>query len=600
MTNILTYLPAEGAAKYAERTALTERRPDGTWLPISWNDFHLLSGRMAVAMEVLGMAPQQRIGIFSANSVRSLIVDFAAYANRIIPVSIYSTSSQEQVDYIAADADLRLLFVGDPKQYAIARKTAALNPHLRIVILSGFAPDASDGSTMTFEQLLKLGENASALSFAEVETRRSASTPEDVATLIYTSGTTGEPKGAVLPHSCLTAALEMHRSFLTSLSEHDVSLCYLPLSHIFEKAWTYFCLYMGIVVNINPNPREIEAAIREVRPTCMCSVPRFWEKVYTTIDRKLAEYGFFKRVFFRRAHKIGRRRNIDYVRFGKRVPKLLEKRYRFYEKEVFGPLRRLIGVENGNIYPTAGAPLSPDIAEFFQSCGINVLIGYGLSETTATVAVWPHTGFMFGSVGIPLPGVEVKISGQGEILVKGPTVMRGYYNKPKATAEAFTSDGWFRTGDAGHFDSEGQLVLTDRIKDLFKTSNGKYIAPQAIESKLGEDRFIEQVAVIGDKRKYVTAIIIPAFEALKEYARKKHIAYRNLEDLVRNVDVRSMIASRIERLQKGFAGFEKIKKFTLLPNPFTMENGELTNTLKIRRSVINDRYSREIEAMYTV
>lgn len=600
MDNILTNLPAEGEAKYAGRTAMSERKPDGTWQPLSWTDFNTDTNRMAAALEILGITPQQHIGIFTANSVRALVVDFAAYANRVIPVSIYSTSSQQQVDYIVSDADIRLLFVGDAKQYAIARKTAASHPGLRIVLLYDSEPEAGDSSTMTFGQLLELGASASELTVAEVEARRSAASADDVATLIYTSGTTGEPKGAILPHSCLTAALEMHRNFLTSLSDRDVSLCYLPLSHIFEKAWTYFCLYMGIVVNVNPNPRDIEAAIREVRPSCMCSVPRFWEKVYAAIDGKLADYGFFKRMFFRRALKVGRRRNLDYARFGRKAPKLLELAYRFFEKEVFAPLRRVIGVENGNIYPTAGAPLSPQIAEFFQACGINVLIGYGLSETTATVTVWPHTGFIFGSVGIPLPGVEVKVSDQGEVLVKGPTVMRGYYNKPEATAEAFTSDGWFRTGDAGHFDAEGQLVLTDRIKDLFKTSNGKYIAPQAIESRLGEDRFIEQVAVIGDKRKYVTAIIIPAFEALKEYARKKHIAYRNLEDLVRNADIRNMIASRIERLQKGFAGFEKIKKFTLLPSPFTMENGELTNTLKIRRPVINDHYSREIEAMYAV
>lgn len=600
MNNILTYLPAEGAAKYAGRTAMSERKPDGTWQPLSWNDFNLYTNRLAAALEILGITPQQHIGIFTANSVRSLIVDFAAYANRIIPVSIYSTSSQDQVDYIVADADIRILFVGDPKQFAIAQKTAASRPNMRIVTLYDSESDASDGMTMTFAQLLALGESASELTAAEVEARRSAATPDDVATLIYTSGTTGEPKGAILPQSCFTAALEMHRTYLTTLSDRDVSLCYLPLSHVFEKTWTYFCLYMGMVVNVNPNPRDIESAIREVRPSCMCSVPRFWEKVYAVIDGKLSDYGFFKRIFFKSALRVGRRRNLDYVRFGKKAPRFLEIAYRFFEKEVFAPLRRVIGVENGNIYPTAGAPLSPQIAEFFQACGINVLIGYGLSETTATVTVWPHTGFIFGSVGIPLPGVDVKVSEQGEVLVKGPTVMRGYYNKPEATAEAFTPDGWFRTGDAGHFDSVGQLVLTDRIKDLFKTSNGKYIAPQALESRLGEDRFIEQVAVIGDKRKYVTAIIIPAFEALKEYAKKKHIAYKNLEDLVRNADIRSMIESRIERLQRGFAGFEKIKKFTLLPNPFTMENGELTNTLKIRRPVINDHYSREIEAMYAM
>lgn len=299
-----------------------------------------------------------------------------------------------------------------------------------------------------------------------------------------------------------------------------------------------------------------------------------------------------------RALNIGRRRNIDYVRLGLKAPWWIEKQYQFFDKKVFSLLRKAIGVENGNIFPTAGAPLSANIVEFLQSCGINIVIGYGLSETTATVTCFPQTGYEIGTVGTRMPGVEVKIGEENEILVKGATVMRGYYNKPEATAEAFTADGWLRTGDAGYIDESGALVLTERIKDLFKTSNGKYIAPQALESRLGEDKFIEQVAVIGDKRKYVTAIIIPAFEALKEYARKKHIQYRTMEDLIKNTDVRKMIQERIDILQENFAGFERIKKFTLLPQEFTMEAGELTNTLKIRRPVINRRYAREIEAMY--
>ncbi|MDE6287633.1 MAG: AMP-binding protein, partial [Muribaculaceae bacterium] len=230
--------------------------------------------------------------------------------------------------------------------------------------------------------------------------------------------------------------------------------------------------------------------------------------------------------------------------------------------------------------------------------GVNIVIGYGLSETTATVTCYPEVGYEFGSVGVPIPGVQIRIGEENEIQVKAPTVMRGYYNRPKDTAEAFTADGWLRTGDAGYIDSHGALVLTERIKDLFKTSNGKYIAPQAIESRLGEDRYIEQVAVIGDRRKYVTAIIIPAFEALKDYARRHKIAFRNIDDLINNSEIRKFFDERIERLQKGLAGFEKIKRFTLLPKEFTIENGELTNTLKLRRRVINNRYARQIEAMY--
>lgn len=299
-----------------------------------------------------------------------------------------------------------------------------------------------------------------------------------------------------------------------------------------------------------------------------------------------------------KAVETGRKRNIDFLRLEKKVPFFLECRYRLWDKLVLSKIRKAIGVENGNIFPTAGAPLSDTINEFLHSCGINIIYGYGLSETTATVTCFETSGYEFGTVGTTLPGIQVKMGEDNEILVKGGTVMKGYYKKPEETAKVFTKDGWFKTGDAGKLNAEGSLVLTERIKDLFKTSTGKYIAPQAIETKLGEDKYIDQVAVIGDQRKYVTAIIIPAYEALKEYAAQKQIQYRNLEELVKNQSIQKLIQERISELQANFARFEQIKRFTLLPRAFSMETGELTNTLKIRRPVINQLYRAEIEAMY--
>ena len=330
----------------------------------------------------------------------------------------------------------------------------------------------------------------------------------------------------------------------------------------------------------------------------MCSVPRFWEKVYTKVQDKISTTRGLTKIMFERALSTGAKRNLEYVRLGRRVPWLLEMRYKFYDRLVFSRLRKIIGIDNGRFFPTAGAPLSSAIVEFLHACGINIIIGYGLSETTATVACYPTVGWEIGTVGTVLDGVEVKIGDNNEILVKGPTVMKGYYGRPDTDNSVFTPDGWFRTGDAGCIDNTGALVLTERIKDLFKTSNGKYIAPQAIESRLGEDRYIEQVAVIGDQRKYVTAFIVPAFEALKDYARRKGINFSSIDDLVNNEEIRAFIAERIEKLQRGLAAFEKIKKFTLLPREFTIEAGELTNTLKIRRPVINSAYADEIEAMY--
>lgn len=587
------------AEVHPDRVALTERKAEGLWQPATWRQLRDEVVLAARAMEMLGIKEDSKIGIFSPNRARFLITDFAAYSNRAVPVSIYATSSTEQVEYIVNDAGISIIVTGGQAQYEIAREVMLRTKTLRqIITIDSVDKAPGDMTTITFDEFLKLGKSASQRTIAEVERRRSAATPDDVATLIYTSGTTGEPKGAILPHSAFDAALEFHTKRLHMLSDKDTSLCFLPLSHIFEKAWSYFCLSLDIVVNVNPDPHVIQDAVKEVRPSCMCSVPRFWEKVYSAIDDKMSRMKGIRGWMVKQALKTGRRRNLDFVRMGKKVPWWLEMRYRFFDKKVFTPMKKVIGIENGNIFPTAGAPLSANITEFFHACGIDIFIGYGLSETTATVTLYPDTDYEFGTIGTPLPGVEVKIGENDEILVKGPTVMRGYYNKPEATAEAFTPDGWLRTGDAGHFDQSGALVLTDRLKDLFKTSNGKYIAPQAIETRLGEDKFIEQVAVIGDSRKYVTAIIIPAFEALKDYARRRHIPYKSIEELVHNSEIVKMISERIERLQKGFANFEKIKKFTLIPREFTMESGELTNTLKIRRPVISRHFSREIEAMY--
>lgn len=601
MPNILTHLVGEQALRHPEREAFYRRTPDGAWTPASWREFDARVETAACGLAALGIEPQTMMAVFSANRPECITVDFAAYANRAVPVSIYSTSSQEQVEYIVNDTHASVLFVGTEAQLAIAREAMANCKSLRHIVCFDGVADAdarADAAVMAYEDFIALGAGAPEECRAEVDSRRREARPDDIATLVYTSGTTGEPKGAVLPHSCFDAAMTIHRERLTMLSEADTSVSFLPMSHIFEKAWTYFCLMMSMKVWINNDPRDIQQTLTEVRPTCMCSVPRFWEKVYAGVQDKIASMGRIQRMVVARALSVGRKRNLNYVRRGKKVPALLEMQYRFFDRKVFALLRKTVGIDRGNLFPTAGAPLSDTITEFLISCGIPVVIGYGLSETTATVTCYPRTDYEIGTVGTAMPRVQVKIGDNDEVLVKAPTVMRGYYNKPQATAEAFTADGWFRTGDAGRIDRTGALILTERIKDLFKTSNGKYIAPQAIETRLGQDKYIEQVAVIGDRRKYVSALIIPAFDAIKEYARKKQISYRSLDELVKNSDIRKLIAERIEKLQQGLAGFEKIKRFTLLPHEFTMETGELTNTLKLRRPVIARRYAREIEAMY--
>lgn len=551
-------------------------------------------------MATVGIKEQENIATYTQNTPEVLILDFAAYYNRAVIVPLYPTSSVEQVEYILNETEARYIFVGEQAQYdnallamkncAALRQIVVLDKHVKL--------SAEDTQSIYFMDFMAIGTTADATAAEEVERRRSAGRPDDLATLIYTSGTTGEPKGVMLTQSNYAEAMRIHQQRLVRCTDKDLSMCFLPLTHIFERGWTYFCLTVGIRVAINLRPKDIQDTLKEVRPTIMCSVPRFWEKVYTGIQEKVSRTTGLQRAIMERAFVIGRKRNLDYIRQNKMVPLWLELSYRFFDKMVFSKIRKAVGVENGNIFPTAGAPLSDTINEFLHCCGIEIIYGYGLSETTATVSCFEYTGYEFGTVGATMPDVQVKIGENNEVLVKGPTVMKGYYKKPQETAKAFTEDGWFRTGDAGKISEHGGLILTERLKDLFKTSNGKYIAPQALETRLGEDKYIDQVAVIGDQRKYVTAIIIPAYEALKEYAAQKQIQYKNLEELVKNQKIHQLIEERIEALQQNFARFEQIKRFTLLPKAFSLESGELTNTLKIRRPVINLHYRAEIEAMY--
>lgn len=597
MPNFLTTLPIDSAKRYPQREAFYGQDAEGAWNPATWRQTADNVDAAACALRQGGLMPQGMIAIFSANRPENLIIDFAAYANRAIPVSIYATSSLEQVVYILNDTRASILFVGDSAQLDIARRARRMCPTLqRIVVIDHV--ECKDRSVLQWSEFMALGINAPAEAMADVNERRATASPADVATLIYTSGTTGEPKGAVITHANFDAVFALHKERLDYLSAEDTSVSFLPLSHIFEKAWTYFCLWMGIRVWINRDPKAITTTLRAVHPTCMCSVPRFWEKVYAGVQDQIGKMGGVQRKVVMRALKVGRKRNLEYVRQGKKVPWLLEKEYQIYNRRVFEIMRRVVGVDKGRLFPTAGAPLSANITEFLISCGIPIVIGYGLSETTATVTCYPNVDYVVGSVGTPLPSIEVKIGPDNEILVKGPTVMRGYYNKPIATNEAFTDDGWFRTGDAGLIDNNGNLFLTERLKDLFKTSNGKYVAPQAVEGRLGEDKYIEQAVVIGDQRKFVTALIVPAFDALKSYAEAKRIPFSNVEQLLRDRRIREFYEQRLEELQQGLARHEKVKRFTLLPKEFSMEDGELTNTLKIRRPVIAERYANEINEMY--
>lgn len=586
------------AEKYGNRTALKHRdNATGKWLKISWREFSDKVMLTAKAMTEFGIKVQENIGVYSQNMPQCLYTDFGAYGNRVVSIPMYATNSPGQIEYIINDAKIRTLFVGEQLQYNNAFKVQKDSKYLeRLVVFDpAVKMNPEDKTSIYFDDFLRLGDNAHAESTVKI--RMTEAVPEDLATIIYTSGTTGESKGVMLPHSCYLEAMRIHDVRLPLVTDKDLSMSFLPMTHIFEKAWCYYCLHKGVTIAINQDPKMIQKTLPEVHPTLMCNVPRFWEKVYAGVHEKINSASPAMKKIFLDAIETGRRYNLEYKNKGIPAPCSLKLKFQFYNKTVFTLLKKVLGIERGRFFPVAGAPLSDTINEFLQSVNIPIAYGYGLSETTATVCFYPEIGFQFGSIGEVMPGVQVKIDpGNNEILVKGNTVMSGYYNKPEETKKAFTEDGFFRTGDAGRLEGN-TLFFTERIKDLYKTSNGKYIAPQAIEMVMSGDNYIEQIAVIGDQRKFVSALIVPAYPLLEKYAGEKGISFESREELVKNKDIIRFIEARVEEHQKNLASYEKIKRFTLLPEPFMM-GCELTDTLKLRRPVVLQKYATEIEAMY--
>lgn len=586
------------AEKYGNRTALKHRdNATGKWLKISWREFSDKVMLTAKAMAEFGIKVQENIGVYSQNMPQCLYTDFGAYGNRVVSIPMYATNSPGQIEYIINDAKIRTLFVGEQLQYNNAFKVQKDSKYLeRLVVFDpAVKMNPEDKTSIYFDDFLRLGDNAHAESTVKI--RMTEAVPEDLATIIYTSGTTGESKGVMLPHSCYLEAMRIHDVRLPLVTDKDLSMSFLPMTHIFEKAWCYYCLHKGVTIAINQDPKMIQKTLPEVHPTLMCNVPRFWEKVYAGVHEKINSASPAMKKIFLDAIETGRKYNLEYKNKGIPAPCGLKLKFQFYNKTVFTLLKRVLGIERGRFFPVAGAPLSDTVNEFLQSVNIPIAYGYGLSETTATVCFYPEIGFQFGSIGEVMPGVQVKIDpGNNEILVKGKTVMSGYYNKPEETKRAFTEDGFFRTGDAGRLEGN-TLFFTERIKDLYKTSNGKYIAPQAIEMVMSGDNYIEQIAVIGDQRKFVSALIVPAYPLLEKYAGEKGISFESREELVKNKDIIRFIEARVEELQKNLASYEKIKRFTLLPEPFMM-GCELTDTLKLRRPVVLQKYATEIEAMY--
>ena len=586
------------AKKYGDRVALKHRDyKTNTWIPTTWNQFSDAVRKVSNSLVELGVEVQENIGVFTQNKPESLFMDFGAFGVRAVTVPLYATSSEAQVHYILEDASIRYLFVGEQQQYDVAFRVMALSSTLKQIVVfdRDVKFDERDESTIYFDDFLALAKEGQHQ--AEVDKRTAESDTEDLMNILYTSGTTGESKGVMLSHAGYESVMDAHCDRFPGLGENDVVINFLPFTHVFERAWSCWCLCVGAELNVNLRPQDIQMTIKEVRPTAMCSVPRFWEKVYTGVNEVIASATGVKKTLMQDAVKVGREHNVNYVCKGLTPPLWLHLKYKFYEKTIYSLLKKTLGLDRGAFFPTAGAAIPPAVQEFVLSVGINMVAGYGLTESIATVSCENNFDHEIGSVGKLMPHMEIKFGENDEILLKGPAITKGYYKKEAATKAAFTEDGWFRTGDAGYM-KDGFLFLTERIKDLFKTSNGKYIAPQAIETKMVVDRYIDQISIIADERKFVAALIVPDYKLVEKFAADKGIQYASMAELLKHDAVMELFKERIETLQQQFAHYEQIKKFTLLPEPFSMAKGELTNTLKIKRNVLNKNYAAEIEAMY--
>ena len=594
----LSVLIHDLANKYGDKTALTFKKfGSDKWQSVSWNQFSLRVKQVSNALLNIGAKPYDKIAVFSQNCVHYLYTDFGAYGIKVCSIPFYATSSEQQIQYMINDGQVRFLFVGEQDQYDKAHRVFALCPSLERIIIfdSSVRISTHDPAALYFKDFIKLGENLPRQT--EVEALYQSASMDDMANILYTSGTTGDSKGVMLTYGQYDAALRANDE-VVPVSEKDRVINFLPFTHIFERGWAYLCLSEGAQLFINTYPHEIQESMRQVHPTCMSSVPRFWEKVYIAVKAKMDEAGSVQKKLFYHALAVGRKRNIEYIANGKRPPLTLELEYKIINKTILSMVRKQLGLEHPNIFPTAGAYVSPEVEEFILSVGIGMVVGYGLTESLATVScVHLDKKFTIGSVGRPISSIQIKIGEDNEILLKGPTITKGYYHRDTTNAKVFDEEGYFRTGDAGYM-KDGELFLTERIKDLFKTSNGKYIAPQQVESLLLVDKFIDQVAVIADQRKFVSALIVPEFRLVEDWAREHHIAFSSREDLCANEQVKKMLQERINTLQQQLAYYEQIKRITLLPHHFSMESGELTNTLKIRRPIINKNYQAEIDKMY--
>jgi long-chain acyl-CoA synthetase len=592
-TPLLTTILHENSIKYGSRNAIFYQAPDKNWVPITWTQLWTSIEDTAKAFLAHGVKPGDKVAIMSRNMPEWTISDYALQLIRAVSVPMFAATSVAQARYMLNETESVLFLVGEQEQYDIATQLVSQVPSLRKIIVFDAQVNVQDNelasSFTDFQAMGRDGNWKEKLRAVSIEAQ-----DEDLCTIIYTSGTTGEPKGVMLTVANFRHCVRIH-DLRINISDQDVSLCFLPLSHIFERGWTFIVLSKGMTSYYLRNPKEVVDAVKVVKPTLMCSVPRFFEKTYEGVNAKIAKSSAFKQWLFKWSIKMGGKR-FDRICNKQRVPLTLKIAYAIADKLVLSKGRAVLG-GRFRFMVCGGATMSLDIIHFFEQVGIHVKIGYGLTETVASVTCLLDDDLKTSSVGKVMPLLDVKIGDNNEVMVKGGTVFKGYYKKPELTAQAF-KDGYFCTGDAGYLDEKGYLYLTDRIKDIIKTSSGKYIAPQKIESLLSSDRYIEQITIIGSERKYVTALVVPAALAFDELMQEMKLANLPKEQQVKETSVIEFYQQRINELQKDLSPFEQVKKIVLLPDEFSIQKGELTSSLKIKRSVVADIYKAEIESMY--
>ena len=582
--------------RFAGRPVAMRVKVSGAWAPLSYADLGERVRAMATALRELGVVAGDRVAILSENRPEWAITDYACLTIRCADVPIYPTLPARQIEFILRDAGAKAVVVSSADQLA---KIQEIRPRLgdlqHVIVMNADA--VAGGPTIRFDALLERGA-AAALPANEWRRDALAVGPDDVATLIYTSGTTGDPKGVMLTHGNLTSNVVAGLGVL-ALRDTDECLSFLPLSHVFERMAGHYCMMQaGTIINYATNIESVPAEMLEIRPTVMLSVPRLYEKIYARVLEGATGGSPVKRTIFRWARKVGETR-AEYRMANRPVPKGLELRYRLAHRLVFSKLVARVGGRL-RFFVSGGAPLAAEIAKFFYAAGLPILEGYGLTETSPVIAVNTFEAIRLGSVGRPLPGVEVRIAPDGEILTRGPHVMKGYFGKPEATAETIDPDGWLHTGDIGVLDAEGFLRITDRKKDMIVTAGGKNIAPQPIENLVRTSKFVSNAVMLGDRRKFPIMLVVPNLGNLKAWAERKNIRFdgNDVAAFLALEPVHAKMDREVLRPLSELAHFEVPKRLVLLPEDFSVETGELTPTLKVRRRVVERNHHDQIEAVY--